>query len=54
MIRLKFYRDLLGNPVVKTHASTAGDTGWIPGWGTKIPCAMQYSKKKKIEIMWFS
>ena len=28
-------------------ASTAGGWGAIPGWGTKIPHATQYGKKKK-------
>ena len=28
-------------------ASTAGDMGSIPGWGTEIPCAAQCSQKKK-------
>ena len=30
-------RDFLGGPVVKILASNAGDTGLIPGQGTKIP-----------------
>ena len=29
------------------HPSTAGDTGSIPGWGTKIPKAFQCCQKKK-------
>ena len=53
MIRLKFYRDLPGSPVVKTRAATAGGTGSIPGWGTKIPCAVQCSKKKKMRLCGF-
>ena len=32
-------------------ASTAGDTGSIPGPGTKIPYAMQCSQKKKKEAI---
>ena len=32
-------RDFPGGPVVKNLPSNAGDTGWIPGWGTKIPHA---------------
>ena len=28
------------------HASTAGGTGLIPDWGTKIRCAVQCDKKK--------
>ena len=30
-------RDFLGNPVVKTSSSDAGDVGYIPGGGAKIP-----------------
>ena len=32
-------RDFPGGPVVKNLPSKAGDTGSIPGWGTKIPHA---------------
>ena len=32
-------RDFLSGPVVKKLPSNAGDTGSIPGWGTKIPHA---------------
>ena len=32
---------------LKLLASTAGDVGSIPGWGTKIPHAMVWPKKKK-------
>ena len=28
-----------GGPLVKNLPSNAGDVGWIPGWGTKIPLA---------------
>ena len=28
-------QDFPGNPVVKTHASIAGNMGSIPGWGMK-------------------
>ena len=31
---------------LKLHASNAGDTGLIPGWGTKIPYAMQRGQKE--------
>ena len=38
------YKELLwdfpGGPVVKNLPSNAGNTGLIPGWGTKIPRAM--------------
>jgi len=27
--------------VVKNSASSAGDTGLLPGWGTKIPHALE-------------
>ena len=30
------FQDFLGGPVVKNPPSNAGDTGLIPGWGTKI------------------
>ena len=30
---------------LRPHASTTGDTGLIPGWGTKIPKAVQASQK---------
>ena len=29
------------------YASTAGGTGWIPVWGTKIPHAAWYSQKQQ-------
>ena len=38
-------RDLPGSPGVKTPASTTGDAGSIPGWGTKIPHAVWCSQK---------
>ena len=31
------------------HASTAGDTGWIPGQGAKITHDMWHSQKKKTQ-----
>ena len=37
--------DFPDDPVVKT--TTAGGTGSIPGWGTKIPHATWQGKKKK-------
>ena len=38
---------------LRLHASNAGGTGLIPGWGTKIPHAAGCSqkKKKKIEVV---
>ena len=30
-------QDFPGGPVVKILPSNAGDMGFIPGWGTKIP-----------------
>ena len=33
-------------PVVETLPSNAGDASLIPGWGTKIPHAMQPKKPK--------
>ena len=37
---------LIGS-VVKTPPSNAGDTGLMPGWGTKIPYAVEYGQKLK-------
>ena len=43
----------LGNfpdgPVVKNSPSNAGDTGLVPGWGTKIPQATWYSHNNNIK-----
>ena len=43
MLTLMIIRTLLGDfpggPVLKNPPSNAGDAGWIPGWGTKIPRA---------------
>ena len=40
------------------QASTAGNTSLIPGWGTKIPHAVQHSqkleKKKKNIVTWIT
>ena len=33
-------QDFPGGPGVKNPPSSAGDMGWIPGWGTKIPHAV--------------
>ena len=53
---IKKKRDFPGGPVVKSLPCHAGDTGLIPGWGTKIPHAStktrgsqinKYVKKKK-------
>ena len=33
---------------LRFHASTAGSTGLIPGWGTKIPHAAQCRQKPKV------
>ena len=34
-------RDFPGGSVVKNLPCNAGDTGLIPGWGTKIPHARE-------------
>ena len=34
-------KDLPGSPVIKNLPSNAGDMVLIPGWGTKIPCALE-------------
>ena len=44
-----WWRDLPGDPVVKTPPCNAGDAGLIPGWGTKILYAAQHCRKKKKE-----
>ena len=31
----------------RLQVSIAGDMRFIPGWGTRIPCAMERSQKKK-------
>ena len=43
---LKKLRDFPGGPWVKTLPSNAKDSGWIPGWGTKIPPASGPKKTK--------
>ena len=35
------HRDFSGGPVVKNSPPNAGDVGWIPGQGTKIPHAAE-------------
>ena len=45
--KLSGERDFPGGPVVKTRASTAGGTGLIPGWGTKILLCGVWPKKTK-------
>ena len=37
--KIKIVRDFPGGPVVKNLPSNAGNTGSIPGQGTKIPHA---------------
>ena len=44
-IKIRF-REFPGGPVVGLHASTAEDTGLIPGQGTRIPRAMWHGQKK--------
>ena len=39
MVKTLFPRDSPGGPVVKNTPSNAGDSGSIPGGGTKIPHA---------------
>ena len=39
-LKISNLRDFSGGPVVKNPPSNAGDTGLIPGRGTKIPHAM--------------
>ena len=35
------FEDFPGSPVVKNLPANAGDTGLIPGQGTKISCALE-------------
>ena len=35
------YWNLPGGPVIKNLPCNAGDAGSIPGWGTKIPHAVE-------------
>ena len=39
MFKIQWDWDFPGGPVVKNPRSNAGDMGWIPGQGTKIPHA---------------
>ena len=41
-------RDCPDGPVVMTLPSNARGVGSVPGWGTKIPHATEYSQKFKI------
>ena len=34
---------------LRLYASTAGSTGSVPGWGTKIPHAARWGQKKKVK-----
>ena len=36
-VKFSELRDFPGGPVVKNLPSNAGDMGWIPGQGTRIP-----------------
>jgi len=38
---IKSLQDFVGGPVVKNLPTNVGDARWIPGWGTKIPTAME-------------
>lgn len=43
------FRDFRGDPVVRTVHFTAGSSGSIPGWETKIPRAAWRGLKKNRE-----
>ena len=43
-------RTSIADQWLRIHAFTAGGTGSIPGWGTKILSAMQNGQKKKKRI----
>ena len=42
-----------GGAVVENLPANAGDTGWIPGQGTKIPQAAGHGRKEKKELLLF-
>ena len=46
---LIFKEEIIGTSLavqwLRLHTSTAGDTGSIPGWVTKIPRAVQHGQK---------
>ena len=47
--------DFPSSPVLKTSPSTARGVGSIPGWGAKIPHALQPKKNQNIKkeaILW--
>ena len=54
-VRGVFPKLKLGNSLavqwLECRASIAGDKGWIPGQGTKIPQAPQFGQKKKDSIL---
>ena len=42
MVDIKLHeRDFPSGPVVENPPCNAGDSGSIPGWGTKIPQALE-------------
>ena len=42
--------DFPGNPA-KNLSCNVGDTGWIPGWGTKIPHVTWWTQNKNKSYM---
>ena len=42
----KAVREFPGGPVVRTQRFNCRGLGSIPGWGTKIPQAVQHGQKK--------
>ena len=44
------HADFPGGPVLRLCGSNSREHGSIPGWGIKIPHAMQCGKKKKKKI----
>ena len=44
-LKISLAWDFPGGPVVKTASFTAGGTGSIPDWGTKIPPIKIFNKK---------
>ena len=45
------FRDFPDGPVVKESALECRDMGSVPGWGTKIPHAMEQLSKKERKII---
>ena len=49
---ISHYWDFPGGPVAKHPPCNAGDMGSIPGWGTRIPCAMEQLSLRALGPAW--